>query len=148
MIKKVIMDDLVVKAPLDSLKPWNPLNGHPVWRGCEEPISPKEVEKAIKNKLFFDEPIVSSSPRKDHIARIAFLVVNGWWDYIELDFGVPSMGYCPKWPVVDGNHRLAAAFFDGHTTIDAGISGSLEEAEKILGIKIKGRFDMKFQGGL
>lgn len=65
----------------------------------------------------------------DHAARIAWLVVNGWTDPIELDFGIPSLGH--SWyPLLDGHHRLAAAIFRQNPFILANCSGSVEEIER------------------
>lgn len=65
----------------------------------------------------------------DHAARIAWLVVNGWEDPIELDFGIPSLGH--SWyPLLDGHHRLAAAIFRQDPWIPANCSGSMDEIER------------------
>ncbi len=69
-----------------------------------------------------------------HAGRIAFLMRNGWSDPIVLDLGVPGMpGWQQSWPIVDGNHRLAAAILAGHDTIQAEIGGSLDLADELFG---------------
>ncbi|WP_323601038.1 hypothetical protein [Pseudomonas putida] len=65
----------------------------------------------------------------DHSARIAYLVLNPACDPIELDVGCPGLGLGgPSWPVLDGNHRLAAAIFREDEFISAQVSGDLDHA--------------------
>lgn len=52
-----------------------------------------------------------------HAERIAWLVLYPAEDPIEIDVGVPILGYHIPWPVLDGNHRLAAAIFRKDLTI-------------------------------
>lgn len=61
--------------------------------------------------------------RRWHVERVAWLVVYGWDDPIEIDVGVPSLGCFPDWIVQDGNHRLAAAIYLGRRTILASCGG-------------------------
>jgi hypothetical protein len=61
--------------------------------------------------------------RRWHIERVAWLVVYGWEDPIEIDVGVPFLGCFPEWIVQDGNHRLAAAIYLGRKTILASCGG-------------------------
>lgn len=60
---------------------------------------------------------------EDHIARIAYLAQEGWDKPIDVDVGVPSLGCHVEWPVIDGNHRLAAAIVRGDEYILAKVSG-------------------------
>jgi hypothetical protein len=70
-----------------------------------------------------------------HIGRIRYLLENGWTDAIDIDVGVPSMGYHgPSWPIIDGNHRLAAAALRGDSHILVDISGQLDHAARLLGV--------------
>lgn len=70
-----------------------------------------------------------------HIARIAYLVVNGWQEAIDLDIGCELMPVSywrlPEHPVVDGNHRLAAAIFRKDRFISATVSGDVDLAFKL-----------------
>lgn len=78
-----------------------------------------------------DKQLTNPCPISVHTARIAWLVVHGWQTAIELDFGIPSLGY--EWyPLLDGHHRLAAAEFRGDKTIEASVSGAVSEMEKYL----------------
>lgn len=70
---------------------------------------------------------------EDHIARIAYLVIHGWDDPIDVDVGVPSLGCWLDWPVTDGNHRLAAAAVRGDTYIVANMSGSCDYMKELFG---------------
>lgn len=69
-----------------------------------------------------------------HAGRIAYFVKHGWKDAIGIDVGVPSMGCHVKWPVQDGNHRLAAAIYRGDASILADIDGSTAYAAELLGV--------------
>jgi hypothetical protein len=60
-------------------------------------------------------------------------VVNGWAEPISIDVGVPSLGCVVAWPIVDGNHRLAAAIFRGDRAITAEISGEMRFAHTVFG---------------
>ena len=56
------------------------------------------------------------SAEYDHAARIAYLVLNPDNNPIEIDVGIPSIGYYDM-NLVDGNHRLAAAIYRKDKTI-------------------------------
>lgn len=71
-----------------------------------------------------------------HAGRIAFFVRHGWKDAIGIDVGVPSLGYHVRWPVYDGNHRLAAAIYRGDDSILADVDGSVAFAAELLGVQI------------
>lgn len=58
-----------------------------------------------------------------HEARVAWLVVNGWDEPIEIDF-------CGQYPLIDGHHRLAAAIFRKDTAIEADCSGFVDHIKK------------------
>lgn len=75
----------------------------------------------------------TDDPASRHIGRIRFLAQEGWSDAIELDFGVPVLGYHgPECPVTDGNHRLAAASLRKYRTIDIDVAGQLDHAANLL----------------
>lgn len=71
-----------------------------------------------------------------HAGRIAYFVEHGWKDAIGIDVGVPSLGCHVRWPVQDGNHRLAAAIYRGDKTILADVDGSVDYAAELLGVSI------------
>lgn len=103
--------------------------------GLDCPITQKDVETAVNTNILLEPKVtlINRDIRKiDHIARIAWFVVNGWNDPIDIDVGVPSLGCYPKWPLEDGNHRLAAAIIRGDRVIPAYMSGSVNEIQKFL----------------
>jgi hypothetical protein len=68
-----------------------------------------------------------------HAQRIAYLLTYGWDRPIEIDVGVPSLGYWP-YPLIDGHHRLCAAIYRGDTDIAATVGGSLDYAFELFGV--------------
>lgn len=68
-----------------------------------------------------------------HAQRVAYLVRYGWEHPIEIDVGIPSVGFYP-YPLQDGHHRLCAAIIRGDTHIRAEVSGALEHAFEIFGV--------------
>ena len=73
---------------------------------------------------------------REHAARVAWFVMHGWPDAIQIDVGVPALGCVVKWPVVDGNHRFAAAIYRGDPHIEAEVSGEVRYARELLGVDI------------
>jgi hypothetical protein len=111
----------------------NPLKYSP-WRTGT--VSVGLIQHCINTKQLRAEPLADRTTKaKDHAARIAWLVVNGWDDPIEIDVGVPSLGCHVRWPVLDGNHRLAAAAFKKDKHILANVSGEVEYAAQLLKLK-------------
>ena len=106
------------------------------WSGLDKPITIEEVTEALdKNNLTPPQSYASgkdNDDRKRHAERIAWFVLRGWNTPIGVDVGVPTMGCCPAWPVVDGNHRLAAAIYRGNLTIRAEVSGAVEEINTLI----------------
>lgn len=103
----------------------------------DRPLTLLDIDKTLeRDELTAPELVMPPQTYQTHLRRVAWLVRNGWRDPIELDVGVPELGYCSIWCVVDGNHRHAAAIYRGDTSILATISGSLDFAEKQLGIWI------------
>lgn len=97
---------------------------------CEEPIPTvdKVRQKVTCLKLRAEPYKPGSSWSSDqHMERIAYLVVHGWEDPIEVDFGIPTLGYVPGWLVTDGNHRFAAAIVRGDASIKASCGGQVSE---------------------
>lgn len=70
---------------------------------------------------------------EDHAAKVAYLVKNGWHDPICINLGCDDVEP-PKWPVFNGNHRVAAALFMGKSTVFALVKGSGERMDTLLGL--------------
>jgi len=130
--KLIISEDELLRdfrLPLSSLAYWNPFN-NVIWDGINTSLKKTEVAEAIQNRRFRDKPMPDFSfrdppaSRAEHAARVAYLVTYGWLDAISLDVGVPDLGCYVSWIVVDGNHRLAAAFYAEDETILVGVSGA------------------------
>lgn len=121
-----------MKVPLDMLEQYcNPFK-EAVWHGLDKPLTHGEIRSAVKRRRLEPKPIVPYSysnpvPRTKHIARVAFLAVNGWSDAILI---APD---CIAWPVQDGNHRLAAALFRGDSAIEAVFDGSFDAIVELFG---------------
>lgn len=70
------------------------------------------------------------------VLRIRRLASDGWPPLAEdpspifVDVGLGD--YRPDWPILDGNHRLAAALWRGDTTIDVAVGGDWECAVHLL----------------
>lgn len=91
------------------------------------PFGRREIAESLKVGLFESRPVADYTINCwPHVNRIAYFVRNGWSDPIEISVGVLAMGAYVEWPVVDGNHRLAAAIYRGDKTILATLDGSLE----------------------
>lgn len=88
-------------------------------------VTREMVDAHTKNGTERTEPWNEYGNAEMHAARIAYFVKHGFTDHIELDFGVPQLGYHPKWICTDGNHRLAAAIIRDDATVNAIVSGSL-----------------------
>lgn len=123
------MATLVPVAAL--LEVCNPLVTSP-WRVGR--VSEAMVRRCIRDKRFQPHPVGMSASRYVHAGRIAYFAVHGWDDSIDIDVGVPSMGCHVKWPVQDGNHRLAAAAVRGDEMIKAEIGGSIDYASELLDV--------------
>jgi len=128
-----------VRIPIENLAFVSPYENC-VWQGIKTPIKRDEISLAIDSKRLISVPLPDNPTRvlarEEHVSRIAHLAVNGWEDAIHLDVGVPSLGCVVEWPLVDGNHRLAAAMYRGYQDILAEVSGQVDYAEELLGVKI------------
>lgn len=101
--------------------------------GFYRPICEREVRKAVKNGKLFDpkdELLGHIKSHSDHVRRIAWFVVNGWDEPIEVDVGVPALGCHVGHIIIDGNHRVAAALFRRDPAIWANVSGDVAEIRK------------------
>ncbi|MBD8614843.1 MULTISPECIES: hypothetical protein [Pseudomonas] len=83
-------------------------------------VTMESVAQALDQRRLIPQP-----GGDDHAARIAYLVLNPARDPIHIDVGVPSHT-APAWPILDGNHRLAAAIYRGDSTISSEIGGCLD----------------------
>lgn len=105
-----------------------------VW-DTDRPVLPEDVRESLENQTLISPEEAAATPNAaqslhQHAARIAWLVTNNWSEPIEVDVGVPSLGYEPAWPVTDGNHRLAAAIYREDVAIAADCAGETEVIEK------------------
>jgi hypothetical protein len=113
---------ILTRVPLSKLTLKSAFN-HPTWVGdLSRPITKGEVRREIRlgNLLGHEASAkafcgAKTIHRVDHARRIAFLVVQGWTDPIEIN--IEKSG----WIIADGNHRLAAAFYRGYSDIEARI---------------------------
>lgn len=96
----------------------------------------KDVILYVNNGIF-EKKWDYTDNRESNIARIAYFYEFGWNDPIHIDVGIPSLDYY-EIKIDDGNHRLYAAILRGDKTILADISGELDYAEELFGIKILG----------
>ena len=103
---------------------FNPFE-HEVW-GI--PVLEADVQTALEQGRLAEQP-----GGADHAARIAYLVQNPNAEPIAIDVGCPSFGCCVAWPIMDGNHRLAAAIFRQDETILAEVSGEVACAKHLFG---------------
>lgn len=92
-------------------------------------VTRADVRRALEEGRLAERP-----GGDDHAARIAYLVKHGWKDAIEIDVGVPVLGYVVDWIVTDGNHRLAAAMYMGLDRIEASVGGQMDYAKRVLGV--------------
>lgn len=123
-----------VQVLLKSLARFSPFENS-VW-DIYRPITEKGVELAVEREQLLARSTTPSIAltRTQHIRRVAWLVVHGWTDPIELDVG--CLDYHNDWFVCDGNHRHAAAIFWGDKVIGATVAGDLDYAEEQLGITV------------
>lgn len=98
-------------------------------------VSKKLVRECARNRWLCPSPVGHDATAEMHAGRIAFLVENGWQDPIEIDVGVPSMRCYVDWPVLDGNHRLAAASLRRDPNIFACVGGDLDYAFELFGVE-------------
>ncbi len=89
----------------------------------------------LKTAPEIGEPVPGHCGALEHVGRIRYLARHGWSDPIELDVGVPCLGYDgPQWPVTDGNHRLWAAALRGDVSITVDVAGQADHAAMLLGV--------------
>ncbi len=109
----------------------------PPWKDVEA-LTVQCVLQAMQDEIrqpdsYSDGGLSKSWTVDNHIARIAHLAASGWSDPIEVDVGVPFLNCWVDWPVIDGNHRLAAAMVRGDKYILSSIAGSCDYMRERLG---------------
>ena len=64
---------------------------------------------------------------KNSTLKVAWYLKNGWKKPVNADLGCPSFRDCP-WPIEgdSDNHKFAAAFIRGDTSIEADVSGEVD----------------------
>lgn len=89
------------------------------------PVSALEVEQKQEYGIWNVEE------RDVHAGRVKWLIDN-WSDKfpIDLDFGMPNLGYPSTQLICDGNHRLMAAIILKKKYINATCSGEEKEINK------------------
>lgn len=94
-----------------------------------------KVTQADVRRALASNGLVATPGGDNHAGRIAYLVRHKADDAISIDVGCPSLGDpCLTWPVLDGNHRLAAAIFRKDETISTTVDGELGYAEDLFGV--------------
>ena len=124
--------------PMKIAEHWNPysesIDGRrllPSKWGCV--VTQEDVRAALLEGRLRSGPIDIDSSGDAHAERVAWLVIHEATDPIEIDVGIPSIGYMPPEMVPDGNHRLAAAIYAGRP-IAVEITGDVNFATEIFGV--------------
>lgn len=105
------------------------------WPWRSKAPSARLTEALLADASEIAKPIPSDAGARAHLGRVRHLARVGWADPIELDVGVPALGYAgPAWPVTDGNHRLWAACLRGDEFIEVNVSGQIDHAALLLGV--------------
>ena len=120
--------------PLNRFKKLiNPLRAPP-WQGCVD-CRRSTISKHIKNGTSESQPWdAGPNPAQNdhetdedfHSKRVAYLVINPSNRPIQIDVGVPSLGFEPRYLVYDGNHRIAAAIYRRDEWLAVDYSGSVD----------------------
>jgi hypothetical protein len=116
-----------IKLDVNRLKfDWNPFK-ETIWGDFV--ISKAEINKEIKKDRFSNPDSNNNDYKRiDHIIRIAWFVAKDKRrNPILVDFTLPP----PEskkidWPIIDGNHRFAAAIVRNDPWIEAEVSGEDE----------------------
>lgn len=104
-----------------------------VW-GIAKPVTAREVEVLVAKGDLLSEPATNVKTRVGHMRRIAYFVVHGWSDAIDIDIGCPHIGIRPLWGIMDGNHRYVASLIRKDDKILATCSGLASEIEWLQGL--------------
>lgn len=116
---------------------------NPPWAGVTgmtvEAILQAMGKGLVKSRPYSARTSAGKWKVQSHIARIAYLALHGWDDPIDIDVGVPSLNCWIDWPVIDGNHRLAAAIVRGDEFIRADLVGSCDHMVELFGQTLRTR---------
>lgn len=125
--------DKMVWVSISSVKEvWDPFSIK-VWDDLESPITIKEIMECIINNSFACEYLaegdLARKNRDYHIKRIAYFVVNGWKEPIQIDVRttIPKFN---EFKIFDGKHRLVAAIFKFDSSISSILRGMISEKEE------------------
>lgn len=116
----------------------NPLE-NPPWEEVSKGITHQEIKSAIERGQLQQLPPYSpftGETRQQHINRIAWYVVHGWADS-PITIDLTSLDLVIIWPILDGNHRLAAAIYRGDDMIWADVFGSQKQIKEYLYEKVE-----------
>jgi hypothetical protein len=83
-------------------------------------------------RLYSYSPRQRRYQRQQHERRVAWLMLHGWTDPIDIDVGVPALGYGSTHCTCDGNHRIAAALLMDHPYVLATCSGQVSCIDEFL----------------
>lgn len=126
-----------ILVPIKKLRRLCPIFTQNPWYLQDRKKLRNEVKKRIRYGKFCDIPFDTYTGKEyDHAARIAYLIINKDSKPIEIDLGVPALNCFCNWPIIDGNHRFAAAIFRKEEFIKAKVSGQVCLAKKMLGVEI------------
>lgn len=118
----MIQKEISIWVSLKKLADFSPFE-NVIWPSVKSPITKKEVSVALNQNRLHRHPVSPKSSRRVHAERIAFLVNH-------IDINPIVIDINSFWPVLDGNHRLAAAFYRGDRIIEVSPDGFLDDFEK------------------
>jgi hypothetical protein len=128
MDEKLLPEKISVSKLLEIYSPFERI----IWNGLNTPLTKKETLKAIP--IPYDSIYLTVhrlhkrlTTRQIHAGRILWLIQN-WEDNnppIDIDFGIPDLGYPTKELITDGNHRFFAAVIAEKPYIMANCSGQV-----------------------
>lgn len=117
--------------PLKLLATWDPFTAC-VW-DIKKPVTEREIRKLVlKGEWVPPGRLNNDCSRINHMRRIAWFVINGWSDPIDLDVGIPVLGFWVGWGITDGNHRYVASIVRGDRSIPVSCSGQVSEWKQYL----------------
>ena len=87
------------------------------------PFTKEDVWKAYRNKQFAVNHDYDNEDYVYNIRRIAYFIKRMPIDPIELDVGIPALGFYPNSVICDGWHRVYAAILRRDKYINASVTG-------------------------
>lgn len=110
-----------IQSPIENL-PWN----------CDE-FTPNDVRVAYRKKQFqiTHGTLDDKSSREWNIQRIAYFIKRMPSEPIQVDVGIPSIGFYPNDVVSDGWHRIYAAILRRDKYINASVAGEVSVINKL-----------------